>query len=71
VHEPLPTPQPTRDIGSLRTWRPVTPAMAIGIADHVWATSAWLSYRVSAACLDQWRAIEYLFLHWDKVHHGS
>ena len=71
VHEPLPTPEPTRATGSLRTWRPVTPAMAVGIADHVWATSAWLSYRVSAACLDQWRAIEYLSLHWDKFHHGS
>jgi hypothetical protein len=28
-HEPLPTPKPTRDTGSLRTWRPVTPAMAM------------------------------------------
>jgi hypothetical protein len=45
--------------------------MAVGIADHVWATSAWLSSRVSAACLDQWRAIEYLSVHWDKFHHGS
>jgi hypothetical protein len=70
-HEPLPTPKPTRDTDSLRTWRPVTPAMAVGIADHVWATSAWLSSRVSTACLDQWRAIEYLSLHWDKFHHGS
>jgi hypothetical protein len=34
-----------------------------GNADHVWATSAWLSYRVSAACLARWRAIEYLSLH--------
>jgi hypothetical protein len=45
--------------------------MAIGIADYVWATRAWLSYCVSAAFLDQWRAIAYLFLHWDKFHHGS
>jgi hypothetical protein len=45
--------------------------MAVGIADHGWATSAWLSSRVSAACLDHWRAIESLSLHWDKFHHGS
>ncbi len=28
-HEPLPTPKPTRDTGSLHTWRSVTPAMAM------------------------------------------
>ena len=71
-HEPLPPPKAhTRDTDSLRTWRPVTLAMAVGIADHGWATSAWLSSRVSAACLDHWRAIEYLSLHWSKFHHGS
>jgi len=31
VHEPLPTPKPTRGTGALRAWRPVIPAMAIGI----------------------------------------
>ena len=28
-HEPLPTSKPTRETGSLRTWRPVTPAIAM------------------------------------------
>jgi IS1 family transposase len=57
---PLPTPEPTRGIGSPRKWRPVTPAMAAGLTDHVWTTNALLSYRVSAAFLDQLRAIEHL-----------
>jgi hypothetical protein len=25
-------------------WRPRTPAMAAGLADHVWSLSEWLSY---------------------------
>src|SRR6516165_143561 len=62
-HEPLPTPKPTRDTGSLRTWRPCDSGDGDGIADHVWATRAWPSYRVSAACLHQWHAIEYLSPH--------
>ena len=34
--------------------------MAVGITEHGWTTSAWLPYRVSAACLEPWRAIKYL-----------
>jgi hypothetical protein len=71
VQEPLPTPEPTRGSGSPRKWRPVTPAMAAGLTDHVWTTNELLSYRVSAAHLDQLREIEHLFPSWDKFHHGS
>jgi hypothetical protein len=44
--------------------------MAAGLTDHVWTTNEWLSYRVSAAFLDQLRAIEHLFPSWDEFHHG-
>jgi hypothetical protein len=70
LREPLPTPEPTRGCGSPRKWRPVTPAMAAGLTDHVWSTHELLSYRVSAACLDQLREAEYLFPSWDEFHHG-
>jgi IS1 family transposase/transposase-like protein len=69
--EPLPTPAPTRGLGAQRKWRPVTPAMAAGLTDHVWTTHARLSSRVSAAFLDQWHTIEHLFPRWDEFHHGS
>jgi hypothetical protein len=71
LQEPLPTPEPTRGLGSQRKWRPVTPAMAAGLTDHVWTTHELLSYRVSAAFLDQLHTIEYLFPRWDEFHHGS
>jgi IS1 family transposase/transposase-like protein len=71
LQEPLPTPEPTRGLGSPRKWRPMTPAMAAGLTDHVWTTHALLSYRVSAACLDQLHTIEHLFPRWDAFHHGS
>ena len=35
LQKPLPTPDPTRGVGSLRKWRPVTPAMAAGLTDYV------------------------------------
>jgi hypothetical protein len=44
--------------------------MAAGLTAQVWTTSALLSYRVSAAFLDQRRAIEHLFPSWDEFHHG-
>jgi hypothetical protein len=34
--------------------------MVVGITEHGWTTSAWLPYRVSAACLEPRRAIKYL-----------
>src|SRR2546428_13936814 len=57
----LPTPEPTRGAGSLRTWRPVTPAMAAGLTDHGWTTGELLAYRVPVEFLDQLRTIEHLF----------
>ena len=42
LRERLPTPEPTRGAGSPRTWRPVTPAMAAGLTDHVWTTDELL-----------------------------
>jgi hypothetical protein len=71
LQEPLPTPEPTRGSGSPRKWRLVTPAMAAGLTDQVWTTNALLSYRVSAAHLDQLRESEHLFPSWDEFHHGS
>jgi hypothetical protein len=44
--------------------------MAAGLTDHVWSTNTLLSYRVSAACLDQLHEAEYLFPSWDEFHHG-
>src|SRR5207253_11285918 len=41
-----------------------------GIAEHAWAPRAWLSDRVSPACLDQCHAIEYLSLHGGLFPHG-
>ena len=70
LREPLSTPEPTRGVGSLRKWRPVTPAMAAGMTDHVWTTNELLSYRVSAAFLAQLQESEHLFPSWDEFHHG-
>ena len=55
---------------SPRNWRPVTPAMAAGMTDHVWTTNELLSYRVSAAFLAQLQESEHLFPSWDEFHHG-
>ncbi len=66
----LPMPEPTRGVGSPRKWRPVTPAMAAGMTDHVWTTHELLSYRVSVAFLEQLGEIEHLFPSWDEFHHG-
>jgi hypothetical protein len=71
LQEPLLIPEPTRGSGSLRKRRPVTPAMAAGITDHVWTTNKLLSYRVSAALLAQLPAIEHLFPRWVELQHGS
>lgn len=46
LKRPLPQSRPTRGIGSPKKWQPVTPAMAAGITDHVWAMEELLSYRV-------------------------
>lgn len=61
LREALPTPEVTRGTGSLRKWRPVTPAMAAGITDHVWSTEELLSYRVPAWFIAELHALEHLF----------
>jgi hypothetical protein len=71
LRERLPTPEPTRGAGSPRTWRPVTPAMAAGLTDHVWTTGELLAYRVPVEFLDQLRTIEHLFPEWNGVHHSN
>jgi IS1 family transposase len=71
LRERLPTPEPTRGAGSPRTWRPVTPAMAAGLTDHVWTTGELLAYRVPVEFLDQLRTIEHLFPAWSGVHHSN
>lgn len=66
----LPTPEPTRGHGSPRRWRPVTPAMAAGMTDHVWTTAELLGYRVPAPLLDTLDAIQHLFPELDdEAHH--
>jgi IS1 family transposase len=43
---PWPQPLPTNGMGSAKTWRPRTPAMAAGLTDHVWSLREVLMYRV-------------------------
>jgi IS1 family transposase/transposase-like protein len=70
LREELPTPEPTRGHGSPRRWRPVTPAMAAGMTDHVWTTAELLGYRVPAPLLDTLDAIQHLFPALDdEAHH--
>ena len=46
VRQPLPQPVPTHGTGSATQWRPRTPAMAAGLADHVWPLREVLLFRV-------------------------
>jgi len=71
LRERLPAPEPTRGAGSPHIWRPVTPAMAAGLTDHVWTTEELLAYRVPVEFLDQLRTIEHLFPEWKGVHHSN
>ena len=71
LREQFPTPEPTRGAGSPRIWRPVTPAMAAGLTDHVWTTEELLAYRVPVEFLDQLRTIEHLFPEWKVVRHSN
>jgi hypothetical protein len=43
---PLPQPEPTQGTGSARQWQPRTPAMAVGLTDHVWSLKEMLLFRV-------------------------
>jgi transposase-like protein/IS1 family transposase len=61
LRQPLTASEPTRGAGSPRKWKPVTPAMAAGLTDHVWTTEELLSYRVPAEFIDQLAALEHLY----------
>jgi hypothetical protein len=61
----------TRGQGSKRRWKPVTPAMAAGITDHVWTTQELLSYRVPAAWLDKRQGFDHLFQPIKDTRHSS
>jgi hypothetical protein len=43
---PLLVPEVTNGSGSAKLWRPCTPAMAVGLTDHVWTLKEVLLYRV-------------------------
>ena len=43
LRQPLPAPESPRGAGSRRRWPPGTPALAAGLPDHVWTTTARLS----------------------------
>ncbi len=46
LRQPLSQPEPTKGIGSAKTWRPCTPAMAAGLTNHVWTLREVLLFRV-------------------------
>ncbi len=46
LREALTKPIPTNGSGSVKVWRPCTPAMAAGLTDHVWSLKEVLLYRV-------------------------
>ncbi len=69
--EELPIREPTRGDGSARRWMPVTPAMAAGLTDHVWATAELLAYRVPPTFLDHLQELEHLFPPPDQDRQGS
>ena len=46
LRQPLLIPEVTSGWGSLKVWRPCTPAMAAGLTDHVWSLKEVLLYRV-------------------------
>jgi IS1 family transposase len=46
LRQPLAAPLATNGRGSAKRWRPCTPAMAVGVTDHVWSLKEVLLYRV-------------------------
>jgi hypothetical protein len=46
LRQPLPPPVHTNGTGSVKQWRPCTPAMAAGLTDHVWTLREVLLFRV-------------------------
>ena len=71
LRTPLSAPEPTLGTGSPRRWRPLTPAMAAGITDHLWTVRELLSYRVSPLYWQEQPLLEKLFPSWPEIDHGS
>jgi hypothetical protein len=46
LRQPLQVPKSTNGRGSVKMWRPCTPAMAAGLTDHVWTLQEVLLFRV-------------------------
>ena len=46
LREALAAPVPTNGSGSVKVWRPCTPAMVAGLTDHVWTLREVLLFRV-------------------------
>jgi IS1 family transposase len=46
LRQPLLIPEVTSGRGSVKGWRPCTPAMAAGVTDHVWSLKEVVLYRV-------------------------
>ena len=46
LRQALAEPMPTNGTGSAKVWRPCTPAMAVGLTDHVWSLKEVLLYPV-------------------------
>ena len=46
LRQPLAEPVPMRGSGSVKVWRPCTPAMAAGLTDRVWSLRVVLLFRV-------------------------
>ena len=46
LRQPLAEPIPLNGSGSVKLWRPCTPAMAAGLTDHVWTLREVLMFRV-------------------------
>lgn len=46
LREELPQPIPTKGEGSPKKWKSVTPAMSIGVTDHLWTLKEMLTFRI-------------------------
>jgi IS1 family transposase len=46
LRQPVSVPVSTNNTGSAKQWRPLTPAMAAGLTDHVWSLREVLLFRV-------------------------
>jgi hypothetical protein len=71
LRQPLEAPAPSRGQGSQRRWKPVTPAMAAGITDHIWTTQELLSYRVPVSFVERLYALDHLFQPIEYARRGS